>query len=64
VEETNLIFNLLIIINRGDLADVEKYTNQNNATIKKFGLTRLRALEMMNQVLSLLFPTFGVMAAA
>ena len=65
VRETNLVFNILIMVNQGDLSSAEStYVNQNQVRIKKFGMTRLRALELLNQLLSLLFPTFGVMAAA
>ena len=62
-EDINLIFHLLLIINQGDTAP-QYYTNQNNQRVKKFGLTRMRALEFLHTFLTLLFPTLGVMAAA
>lgn len=40
------------------------YVNQQNAVVKKIGLTRLNALELMQQILSLLHPSLGRLAQA
>lgn len=38
--------------------------NQANVLVKKIGLTRLRALELTQHILSLLHPSLGKLAAA
>jgi len=61
-----LIYNLLIIINGKDTREgfAPKYTNQQNLEITKIGQVRLRSLELVQQVLSLMHPTNGALAAA
>ena len=57
--------NLLLIINGSDLDSSQStYMNQQNAVIRKIGLTRLKALELLQLILSLLHPSLGKLAQA
>ena len=63
-KESNLFYNLLVIINTVDLGTYGRYTNQYNKHIQKFGQSRLRSLEIINQLLSFLHPSYGQLAQA
>ena len=54
-----------MLINQNDIDSANAtYVNQQNATIRKIGQTRLKALELFQTILSLLHPSLGVLAAA
>lgn len=56
VKETNYIYNLALLIN---INDDETYYNQQQITVPKFGPARLRSLEVLNQIITLLHPSKG-----
>ena len=60
VKETNYMYNLCIIINT---SDSNLYLNQQDLQVPKFGPTRLRGLEVVNNIITLMHPTKGVLAA-
>ena len=67
VKDSEFIYNLIITINsRGlkgsDELSQNEYTNQNGKTIRKIGLTRLRSMELLETILSLLNPSNGALA--
>ena len=64
-QNNQLFYNLLLIINVGDLDSSQStYMNQQNAVIKRIGLTRLKSLELIELILSLLHPSLGKLAQA
>ena len=64
-KETNLFYNLLIVINTVELGPDGRYTNQYNQNIQKFGQTRLRALELIYTILQFFpNPSYGALAQA
>lgn len=44
--------------------DEDIYLNQSNERVPKFGQTRLRSLELMNNIFVLLHPSHGPLSAA
>ena len=64
VQEYQLIYNLLLIINTKSDKDKDFIVNQQQEKIHKFGQSRLRSLELMNAVFALLHPSNGPLAAA
>lgn len=61
-----LIYNLLSIITTADTFDLNEpvIIDQCNQVVVKFGVTRIRCLELLNQIFSLLHPSNGVLASA
>lgn len=59
--ERDLVYNLLILLNGADL-EPSTYQNQQGLEVRRFGLSRLRALELLHNMLSLLHPTLGPLA--
>lgn len=55
---------MILNITQADNSDGpnEKYTNQNEKTIHKLGLKRLRSLETIHSILQLLYPSNGNLA--
>ena len=65
VDKHQFLYNLVIIINTKSTQESEDtLVNQRNHTIIRFGQTRLRSLEMINQIFSLLHPSSGILAQA
>ena len=62
VQEKDILFNLLISIN--SMNSQQSYVNQQQVKIKKIGLTRLRSLELMQNILTLMHPGYGALARA
>lgn len=64
IKETQLLYNLLLIINTKGTGDDDYIMNQFDQRIPKFGQARLRSLELMNSIFSILHPSHGPLAAA
>lgn len=67
IKENEFFYNLTILINSKGLKGTDsfsqnEYTNQNGKLVRKIGLTRLRSLELLEVLLSLLNPTLGPLA--
>lgn len=63
VEKQNMFSNLLLNVSQGDLGEGDNtLRNQNMRTVKKIGQKRLRSLEVMHNVLQLLYPSNGKLA--
>lgn len=61
VREKDLVYNLLILLNSADL-EASTYVNQQGNEVPRFGPSRLRALELLHNLLTLLHPTLGPLA--
>lgn len=64
VNEYQLLYNLVIIINTKGNGEDDFIVNQQNERVPKFGQTRLRSLELLNNIFILLHPSHGPLAAA
>ena len=63
-EEHQFLYNLIIMISSKSREIVEPLINQYDVKVDRFGQTRLRSLELMFNIFSLLHPSNGVLASA
>lgn len=64
VQEYQLFYNLLLIVNTKTEKEDDFIVNQYLERIHKFGQRRLRSLELINGIFNLLHPSHGPLAAA
>ena len=65
-QSQNLVYNLLLTINNKDLSKPESQymVNQQGMKVRKIGAARVRCLELLNLMLTLLHPSLGPLMKA